>query len=202
MNATLNSASQKAAIDEVLHATADVVNQIPALSEFAPVPGDLRFVPREPVAKPVTDCLQSGMPPPSAFTQSLVDAILSAIPHVEWRTTYTAEQVGADFVNRYGYFELYGPTGHYISQQSRAFIGYWGDNLHYPRHHHEAEEVYYILAGEARFDVDNELSTRCRTEALQFHTTNQTHSMTTDDHAVLCLALWRGQGFGESARLK
>ena len=166
------------------------------------------------------------MPTASASTQALVDALLAATPHAEWRTTYTADQVGIDFVNRYGFIELYGPEGHYVSEQSRAFIGYWGNQLYYPPHSHEAEELYYIVAGEALFAVDDDAvqssalqNSALRNPALrnpalrnrdsqlrspedsQTHSTCQPHSMTTQDSAVLCLVLWRGAGLAGSARL-
>lgn len=189
------------ALENVLCAATTIIDRTPALTEFAAVPTDLDFVQRAPVSKPAVDCLVSGLPAASPATQPLVDAVVSTAPYAEWRTTYTAEQVGVDFVNRYGYFELYGPSGHYTSQQSRAFIGYWGDHLHYPRHQHEAEEVYYIIAGEAYFDTGNEPTRCCSVEDMQFHYANQSHSMTTKNSAVLCLALWRGAGFETSAHL-
>ncbi len=127
--------------------------------------------------------------------QDLIDAILASADDIEWRRTYTEQEVGADFMRRYGYFELLGPSGHFFDQSTRAFIGYWGTGLHYPWHAHQAEELYFVIAGSAEFAVSEE---RCHRGVgdTQLHTANQPHAMTTakDGHGILTFVMWRGDG--------
>ena len=196
----------KSIFNQLLQVTTNLIHNTPALHQFAAVPDDLQYVSRSPVYKPVIDCLAIDLPVmhlPQASTpaQPLIDALLNAAPHAQWRTTYTADQLGTDFINRYGYIELYGPEGHYNSQQSRAFIGYWGNHLNYPLHSHEAEEIYYIVAGEALFGVDDHALQLRQPQDTQIHSAWQSHRMITEDSAVLCLVLWRGDGLAGSASL-
>ena len=196
----------KSIFNQLLQVTTNLIHNTPALHQFAAVPDDLQYVSRSPVYKPVIDCLAIDLPVmhlPQASTpaQPLIDALLNAAPHAQWRTTYTADQLGTDFINRYGYIELYGPEGHYNSQQSRAFIGYWGNHLNYPLHSHEAEEVYYIVAGEALFGVDDHALQLRQPQDTQTHSSWQSHRMITENSAVLCLVLWRGDGLAGSASL-
>ncbi|MEM9604863.1 MAG: dimethylsulfonioproprionate lyase family protein [Pseudomonadota bacterium] len=134
--------------------------------------------------------------------QDVIDATLAAADTIEWRRTYTEAEVGADFLARYGYFELLGPTGHFEDQTTRAYIGYWGPSLHYPWHAHPAEECYYVLAGAADFHIESG-SSRCAVGEHQIHTGNQPHAMTVpaDGPGLLTFVLWRGAGLGENATM-
>lgn len=193
--------SDHTAFDHLLQVCAQIIHTTPALQQFARLPDDLVFKPRAAVRKPVADYLPTHLPNVNHDSQAFVDALLAVLPQAEWRTTYTADQVGLDFVNRYGYLELYGPDGHYISQQSRAFIGYWGNHLHYPPHHHPAEELYYIAAGQAAFATQSQPPIQRTAGQSQIHSSNEVHSMDTDQSAVLCFVLWRGAGLADSASL-
>lgn len=201
MNSSPQATAQQA-FERLLGAATLLINTTPALSEFAAVPDDLHYSPATPIAKPVINSLQHAMPRASHRTQPLIDALHAVIPYAQWRTTYTAAQVGTRFVNTYGYIELYGPSGHYVSQQSRAFIGYWGADLFYPPHRHEAEEVYFVAAGSAAFAIDDQPAQMRRVEEVQIHTAFKSHSMQTGaDNGVLCLVLWRGPGLADNATL-
>ncbi len=115
-------------------------------------------------------------------------------PYAEWRQSYTAEEVGEDFLASYGYTEIVGPKGHYHCDTLRAYVGWWGPGLFYPWHDHEAEEIYYILAGHAEFESDGFPPARLGPGDTRLHTSRQRHAMTTTDSGILALALWRGTG--------
>lgn len=118
-----------------------------------------------------------------------------------WQQTYSEAEVGADFLARYGYFELVGPTGHYRTDAVRAYIAYWGGGLVYPWHVHEAEELYYILAGEAVFEAERRSPMLLRAGDTTFHAPWQPHAMTTGVQPVLALVLWRGAGIDGLPRM-
>lgn len=127
-------------------------------------------------------------------TVALHNAVRGIADHAEWQQTYSEEEVGADFLNRYGWFELVGPNGHFRSDEIRAYIAYWGENLYYPWHLHEAEELYFIIAGQALFEAEGLPAQVLGPGDIRLHASNQPHAMTTTDSPVLALVLWRGAG--------
>ena len=98
-------------------------------------------------------------------------------------------------MQRYGYVELLGPSGHFVDHTTRAYIGYWGEGLVYPWHAHQAEELYFVVAGGAEFAVADGRYQRGVGDT-QLHTANQPHAMTTspEGQGILTFVLWRGDG--------
>ena len=181
-----------------------LVRATPVLQAFSPWPEAPPLSEREAVSVPAIAELRQFISSPdttrSAEHQALIDATLAAADVIEWRRTYTESEVGADFMARYGFFELVGPTGHYHDDVTRGYVGYWGSGLHYPWHAHPAEEIYYVVAGSAEFEVEGSRTMRSVGES-QLHASNQPHAMTTptDGIGVFTFVLWRGDRLGESA---
>jgi hypothetical protein len=88
-----------------------------------------------------------------------------------------------------------------ILSSARAFIAFWGAELHYPAHLHEAEELYYVLAGSAEFHSQGEPSAQLVSEGTRYHASNQRHAMDTRTQPVLTPELWRGHGLDGSAKI-
>ena len=128
-------------------------------------------------------------------TQNLIEIIKENTSLVNWQRTYKEEEVGSDFLNRYGYYELIGPEGHYHSNKIRGFIAYWGEKLTYDWHSHEAEEIYFILAGSGLFRT-KEGEKLLKANETCFHKSWQSHSMITFSEPILTFVLWRGKGMG------
>ncbi|MEM7378402.1 MAG: dimethylsulfonioproprionate lyase family protein [Pseudomonadota bacterium] len=187
-----------------------LVAATPALRDFSPWPASPAVQARTPVQVPgVAHLLQTTWdvgstlsPEHTRLHTALIDAIYATTEHAEWRRTYTEAEVGADFMARYGYYELLGPTGHFHSDTTRAYIGYWGPGLHYPWHEHRAEEIYYALAGGATFEVADDRYPKGVGES-HTHASGERHAMTTDPNGAgfLTLAVWRGAGLGENATM-
>lgn len=127
-------------------------------------------------------------------TAAAHQAVRALADVVDWQQTYSEAEVGRDFLNRYGWFELIGPSGHFHSDQIRAYVAYWGEKLFYPWHLHEAEELYFILAGHALFEAEGLPPQALGPGDIRIHGSNQPHAMTTTDSPVLALVLWRGAG--------
>lgn len=187
----------EAGLDRLLAATGDLVRATPALRDFAVWPDAPTRNTLEPVKLPVIPLIETMAAQPSL----VADAVKAAASLAHWQQTYTEAEVGSDFLNRYGWFELLGPTGHFLSDTTRAYIAFWGEGLHYPMHLHEAEELYYILAGAAEFHAVGQPSVLVGPEGTQHHASNQPHAMDTRAEPVLTLVLWRGPGLGGSARM-
>ncbi len=123
----------------------------------------------------------------------MVEAIAATAELANWKVTYTEEEVGADFLARYGYYELFGPTGHFHSTQLRGYVAYWGAGLNYDWHSHQAEELYVTLAGGAQFRVEGN-EAFVGPGQTRLHQSWQSHAMITGDQPILTFVLWRGAG--------
>jgi mannose-6-phosphate isomerase-like protein (cupin superfamily) len=189
------SAAARTALDTALAAARACHEDIPELSAFVDWPADLRASPRPARHLPAGDQLQGAEP--SIGTRRLRDALIDIAPFVEWRHTYTEAEVGAHFLDHYGWFELAGHTGHFHSETARITVAFWGPGLYYGWHHHRAEELYLVVAGHAMFETPGTALHELGPGQTQFHASNEPHSMTTTDSAILTLVLWRGEGLAD-----
>ncbi|SLN22987.1 hypothetical protein TRL7639_00714 [Falsiruegeria litorea R37] len=183
-------------LDAVLEAARQLHAAHPDLNGFAPWPDDLTPSGLQPRAVPATDLVANLPLPGTSQTDPLVQAVKKATHLASWKRTYSEEEVGADFRNRYGYFELFGPTGHYYSTRLRGYIGYWGERLSYDWHSHEAEELYLNIAGEATFYADEDEAC-VKAGETRAHTGWQSHAMVTNNQPILTFVLWRGAGMAD-----
>lgn len=133
-------------------------------------------------------------------TQGLLNLVRNSTNLANWQQTYKEEEVGSDFLNRFGYFELIGPEGHYFSKKIRGFIAYWGEKLTYDWHSHEAEEIYFILAGSGLFRTE-EGEKLLKANETCFHKSWESHSMVTFSEPILTFVLWRGAGISNLSKM-
>ncbi len=187
-------------LDDVLD-TARLVHQShPDLSAFGAWPDDLAQKDLAPNLVPAADQVQQSGFQGNDVTQHLTQAIMATAHLAHWKLTYTEAEVGADFLNRYGYYELFGPTGHYHSTQLRGYVAYWGSGLNYGWHSHQAEELYLTLAGGALFRIDGD-ERYVPPGSTRLHASWQSHAMITTDQPILTLVLWRGAGLQDVPRM-
>ncbi|NDW53863.1 dimethylsulfonioproprionate lyase family protein [Aliiroseovarius sp. PrR006] len=165
----------------------------PSLAEFSPFPTDL--APQHVTARalPPRDLLATDQALRSGAASSLRDAVLALAPDAHWLEHYRDSAIGDDFMDRFGCFCLIGDQGGFASDQLRVWLVYMPPHLHYPWHHHPAEELYLVLAGQAEFLRAGEATRRLSAGDTMFHASNQPHAMTTDADPVLCLVFWRDQ---------
>ncbi|WP_299349781.1 dimethylsulfonioproprionate lyase family protein [uncultured Shimia sp.] len=170
------------------------------LRDYAPWPEDLApaNLPARPV--PATKIIAETPLRGIDMTQPLINAVRAASGVAAWKRTYTEEEVGAHFRNHYGYFELFGPTGHFNSSSLRGYIAYWGEGLNYDWHSHEAEELYLCLAGGAEFHRSDG-SLTLEPGQTRAHDSRQSHAMTTHVKPILTFVLWRGPGLADLPRM-
>lgn len=111
---------------------------------------------------------------------------------LHWGQTYTASDFGQDFIDNYGWLELVGTRGHFVDDKIACGFLLLGPDVHYPDHHHEAEEIYIPLTGGALWRKgDGEFVARGAGEVIH-HSSNVNHAMKTGDDPLLALYLWRG----------
>ncbi len=187
-------------LDDVLEAARQVHQAHPELSAFGTWPSDLSPVPVQSSHIAAADQVRDFEVKGSELTQRLVAAVQGTTHLAHWKQTYTADEVGADFLARYGYYELFGPTGHFHSTQLRGYIGYWGAGLNYDWHSHQAEELYLTLAGGAVFKTTGD-EVFIGPDQTRMHSSWESHAMVTTDQPILTFVLWRGAGMGDLPRM-
>lgn len=184
----------RALFDDALRAAKAWHMALPALNQFCPWPERLIYQERLPHLLPATTLMQSAPGQESDQSAPLLSALQALAPYLEWRHTYTVDEVGQHFLDTFGWFELAGPTGHFITDETRITVGYWGPSLRYERHQHVAEELYTVVSGEAQFMSDGEPDEILRAEGTRFHASNQPHALQTLASPLLVLVFWRGDG--------
>jgi len=187
-------------LDDVLEAARLLHQSHPELSAFGAWPSDLLATDLRPKQIPATDQVRELKVSGGAGTEPLVAAIKATTHLAQWKRTYTDEDVGAEFLSRYGYYELFGPTGHFCSNQLRGYVVYWGPGLEYDWHSHQAEELYLTLAGGALFKIEGD-EVFLEPGQTRNHDSWQSHSMITTDQPILTFILWRGEGLRDKPRM-
>ncbi|CAM5650980.1 hypothetical protein MAUB1S_11284 [Mycolicibacterium aubagnense] len=126
------------------------------------------------------------------MTQPLVHLLADNQQLLRWGQTYTQEDFGRDFLDNYGWVELFGTRGHFANEKVTGGFLILGPEVVYPDHHHEAEEIYIPLTdgtgwrkGEGAFQL------RGAGEMIH-HPSNVNHAMKTGVEPLLALYLWRG----------
>lgn len=187
-------------IDQVLECTRVLHNTNIFFREVAPWPNDLKKILRPRTQIPATELVKNFPLCGNKETHQLVNIIRKTTLLTNWQRTYTEEEVGSDFLNRYGYYELIGPKGHFYSKTLRAFIVYWGEQLTYDWHSHEAEEIYLVLAGSGLFKTKGK-QTILKANDYCFHRSWQSHSMITSSEPIITLVLWFGKGIQDMSKM-
>ncbi|MEX0316449.1 MAG: dimethylsulfonioproprionate lyase family protein [Ruegeria sp.] len=187
-------------LDDVLEAARQLHRAHDDLRGFGAWPDVLAQTGLQPRAIPATDLVAGFALDGTGQTQALVEAVRATAHLAHWKRTYTEAEVGADFRNRYGYYELFGPTGHFHSTRLRGYIGYWGAGLSYDWHSHQAEEIYLTLAGGADFRIAGD-EAHVGPGQTRAHVSWQSHAMVTTDRPILTFVLWRGEGMADLPRM-
>ena len=189
------------ALGLLLSAVRRLHERTPELVDYAPWPDDLTIghLPANTIA--ATQTITTRSLRGSRLTSQVIKALRRAAPELDWRQTYTEQEVGARFLSDYGYVELFGPNGHFRSSKLRGYLGYWGPDLTYDWHDHEAEELYFTLAGQAVFSAKDASNATMRPGLARLHLSHQPHLMITLDQPYLAYVLWRGAGLDGLPRM-
>lgn len=191
----------RALFEDALEAARAWHRALPPARAFCDWPTDLAWTGKPPRPLPSARLVASDPGPASPASSALLSALQALVPHVEWRHGYTAQEVGQDFLDRFCWFELAGPHGHFLSHQTRLTVGYWGPRLFYPRHQHAPAELYTVVSGGAVFHADDEADATLGPGDTRLHAPRQPHAMTTIDQPVLSFVFWRGAGLDDPPRM-
>jgi Dimethlysulfonioproprionate lyase len=137
----------------------------------------------------------------AACGNEMVAAVCRAAPSLAWRQTYTANDLDRAFLDNYGWSEVLGANGPCASQRIACGFLILGPSTLYPRHRHEAEEVYLPLSGTAAWQQGDAVWRERSPGTLIHHASDEPHAMRTGAHPLLALYLWRGANLAQKARL-
>jgi hypothetical protein len=136
------------------------------------------------------------------FGFDLVAAVYRAAPSLAWRQTYTAKDLDRAFLDNYGWSEILGGgNGALASERIACGFLILGPSTHYPRHRHEAEEIYLPLSGTAAWQQGDAGWQDRAPGALIHHASEEPHAMRTGGSPLLALYLWRSDNLAQKARL-
>ena len=112
-------------------------------------------------------------------------------PKINWKQNYREKEVGKEFLENFCYFEFIGPNGNFISKELSVYFIFFDKKTFYTWHHHEAEEIYFVLSGKAKFESIGDESKILGPNQARFHKSFQPHSLTTLDDRCLSIVVWK-----------
>lgn len=126
-------------------------------------------------------------------TRDLMDHFIRERGSRHWEQSYTRADalVGDDMLAGYGFAEIIGKRGPFVSERVRAGIGVFGQGIDYPPHRHKAEEIYMILAGSADFQLGNGAPMRRAAGDLVHVPSYLVHGFRMKDEPMIVFYLWK-----------
>jgi hypothetical protein len=170
----------------------------PFLAEW-PASGERRGV--VPSSLPVLRWLPAVGADTPKLSATLVREVTRCAPSMSWRQTYKVTDVGTAFLENYGWSEIVGLTGALASARIACGFLLLGPMTLYPRHRHEAEEIYVPLAGTASWQQGDGVWRERSPGTVIHHASDEPHSMRTGARPMLAVYLWRSSNLNQKARL-
>ncbi|WP_299052345.1 dimethylsulfonioproprionate lyase family protein [uncultured Nocardioides sp.] len=151
-------------------------------------PGDLAVLDQLPEACESADRADAG----------LADVVRRLAPRAVWTQTarYLEHPPSPTFLDGYAHATLVGPPDGGTASDTRTAVSVGllllGRDVHYPPHHHPADEVYVPL-GDADWLDDDATTYRARPGGIPLHHRPwQPHAMRTGSRPLLAVYLWSG----------
>lgn len=111
---------------------------------------------------------------------------------LRWGQTYSEADFGKEFIDNYGWLEVFGTRGHFVNDKVAAGLLILGPGMVYPDHHHVAEEIYIPLTGGTEWRMGEDGFRVREAGEVVHHASNVNHAMRTGQEPLLALYVWRG----------
>ena len=146
-----------------------------------------------PVHLTASDTFESALTHSSDQTDEIMSLFARYRHSMHWEQSYssTDSAVGQDMLSNYGYAEIIGKNGPFVSSQVRAGVAVYGPHLHYPPHRHQAEEIYAVLAGNAMCSLGDESPALRKAGDVLYHASQMSHGLQTQDDPLAIIYLWQ-----------
>jgi len=152
---------------------------------------------QEPSARPAVNpaaarylapALEAGRRGPAA---ALAAAIAAARDELHWYYGYAPLPGQEDLADRIAFCEILGPKAGLRNGGTRLGFTLIGPATHYPAHAHPAVELYYVIAGTARWSTPSVSAARPPGSFI-LHRASEPHAMETAAEPLLALYSWSG----------
>ncbi len=163
----------------------------PATRDFCAFPDDLQPQEMAALHRPCADVMLAEAEMEAGDYTALRDAMFAASSDALWRETYAGTEIGRDFMDRFACYCIIGSGGQWSSATMSAYLVYMPAGFWYTWHHHPAEEMYLVVAGQGEFLRNGLPSEVLGPGGAVFHESNQPHALQTHDHPVLAYVIWR-----------
>ena len=90
----------------------------------------------------------------------------------------------------------------FFSNEMSVYLIYFDKNTFYTWHNHEAEEIYFVLSGNAKFESIGDTPEILSSNQSRFHKSFQPHSLSTEKEMCLSLVVWRDKLSSEVSVVK
>ncbi len=143
---------------------------------------------------PVANSLDNALARAIPQTRGLLETFVRHRGRLRWEQSYRKEDgvVSDAMLAAYGFAEILGKQGPFVSETIRAGIGIYGPAIEYPIHRHHPEEIYIVLAGAADFMIAEKQGIRKTAGDVVFMQSNTPHGFRTADEALVVYYLWQG----------
>jgi hypothetical protein len=169
----------------------------PTATASSPEAAEATPRPAMPVLRYLPDIAADGR----RFGAALIAEVCRNAEALAWRQTYSASELGDEFLRNYGWTEIFGSHAQVKSRHIACGFLLLGPNTFYPQHRHEAQEIYVPLSGTANWQQGDAIWRERPPGTVIHHVSEELHAMRTGAHPLLALYLWRSADLRQKARL-
>jgi hypothetical protein len=148
--------------------------------------------------QPVLRYLPRALDLADAQTREVCALLMTLRGALHWRQN--ASYIDTEFLDRYAYCELLGPSGHWRHADLALGLLLLGPGVTYPEHIHPAAETYVVLSGDAEWRQGQGQWRQRRPGSVITHVSMEPHAMRTTLEPLLAAYLWQDH-LHEPARL-
>jgi hypothetical protein len=171
----------------------------PFLEEWPAALSQMRQI--SPSHLPVLSYLPAALEAAHTVSKPITQMLVALSPKLAWGQTYTAEDFGLEFLQRYGWTELIGQRGPIPSNRLACGFLLLGPQVEYPRHSHEAQEVYIPLTHQTSWQRSNQDWVAGTAGRPRLHASWEPHAMRSSDQPLLALYIWLGGKLVQKSRI-
>jgi mannose-6-phosphate isomerase-like protein (cupin superfamily) len=142
---------------------------------------------------PAADFLDAALEDAPRATRQLLSLFAQHRHELRWEQSYRREDglVPGAMLDGYGFAEIIGKRGPFVSERIRAGIGIWGPGIDYPVHYHRAEEIYIPLSGAAEFTLGDDKPVTRGAGDVVYVEPGLRHGFRTTDRCLAVYYLWQ-----------
>lgn len=161
-----------------------------------------RIRPVVPRSLPILSWMPAAVKAAGKQTRFLVNRLASLASHLTWGQTYSEQDFGAGFLEKYGWTEFIGLRGPIASERIACGVLFLGPQIEYPRHSHAAEEIYVPLTGQTLWQCGDQDWVYRSAGLPIYHAARMPHAMRTKSVPLLALYLWRAGNLVQKSRIE